>query len=177
MRQTFFPLEKMKSNYSGQYLVTVKVLNSYDGEHTVAEKRIWTEEELRILEEWYPVEGIRVEERLPGRNRSMITQRARRLGVSAPVDDWSESELNILKEWYLTEGSEVAERLPGKSRHAVRAQAQRLGLTNKARWSEEENEIVRTYYPLEGPRTAERLNGRTRESVRIHAQKLGIRCE
>lgn len=106
----------------------------------------------------------------------MITQRARRLGVSAPVDDWTESELNILKEWYIKEGSEVVGRLPGKSRHAVRAQAQRLGLTNKARWSEEENEIMRTYYPTEGPRTAERLSGRTRESVRIHAQKLGLRA-
>ncbi len=107
----------------------------------------------------------------------MITQRARRLGVSAPISEWSASELNILKEWYLKEGSAVAERLPGKSRHAIRAQAQRMGLTNKVRWSEAENEILRKYYPAEGPRTAERLSGRTRESVRIHAQKLGIRCD
>lgn len=139
--------------------------------------KIWTDEELAILKAGYPTEGFRVTERLPGRTRSMVAQKARSLHLSAPADEWNTEELNILKKWYPSEGSEVAARLPGKTRHAIRAQAQRVGLSNKARWSEAEDEIIRTWYPTEGPEAAGRLHGRTRESVRIHAQKLGISCE
>ncbi|MCC8066195.1 MAG: hypothetical protein LIO94_03715, partial [Clostridiales bacterium] len=84
------------------------------------EKRLWTKEELLTLKEWYPKEGIRVIERLPGRNRSMITQQARRQGLSAPCDDWSRREIAILKKWYPIEGSNVTARLNGKSKNAVR---------------------------------------------------------
>ncbi|MCD7883670.1 MAG: hypothetical protein LUI87_08210 [Lachnospiraceae bacterium] len=50
----------------------------------MAARKLWTEEELAILTEGYPKEGLQVMERLPGRTKSMITQQAYRMGLAPP---------------------------------------------------------------------------------------------
>lgn len=63
----------------------------------------WNVKELRILEQYYPIEGIAVADRLPGRTpyavRSMATQRGIKLIDSGSVQrKWTPEEWQLLKE-------------------------------------------------------------------------------
>ena len=52
----------------------------------IVRPRKWKVQECRILEQYYPVEGIAVTDRLPGKTSHAVRSMASRLGIK-PVDD------------------------------------------------------------------------------------------
>lgn len=137
--------------------------------------REWTEEEIEILKKWYPVEGIRVKDKLNKTERRIYVQ-AFRLGLKAP-DSWTKEEIELLGRYYPIEGYKVKNRLNNKTRNAIKAKIKKLGLKAPDKlWSEEENEILRKYYPIEGTEVANRLSGRTKEAIHQQVRKLNMKA-
>lgn len=144
--------------------------------------REWTEEEDSILKEYYPVEGSEVIDRLSGRTKKAIIERARMLEVSKKHNQiWTEEENEILKKYYLVEGIKVIARLSGRTKRAIMVQARRLGIgtkknSNYTKWTNKEIGILRQYYPIEGLKVKNRLDGRTKSSIITKAYKLDIKA-
>ena len=91
----------------------------------------WTDEEDRILKEYYPLEKSDVYKRLHGRSRYSCIHRAKLLNISSNGNAlWSDKDYEILKEYYPTIGSEVAIIL-GKTKAACNTKAYKLGIKKK----------------------------------------------
>ena len=145
----------------------------------------WTIEENEIIKEYYPVEGMEVLKRLPGRTKSQLLGHVYHLGlyyadhepreISIEHRSWNKEELEIMKEYFPIEGTAVSERLPGRSKNAIRMKACELKLGKpKNRFTEEEDEIIKKYYHEEGTRVAERLPRHTKRSIEAEARKLKV---
>ena len=94
------------------------------------EGREWTEEEIEILRQWYPVEGTKVADRLKGRTRGAAQAQAKRLGLKS-FNIWTEEENETLRKYYLIEGIKVIDRLDGRTKYATKKQVRKLGLKYK----------------------------------------------
>ena len=136
--------------------------------------RAWTEEEIEILKKWYPIEGIKVEDRLNGRTKSAIRNQVKELDLKAPDISWTEEENDILKKYYQTEGTKVENRLKGRTISAIKSQAEKLGLNIYKSWTAEENAILKKYYPVDGMKVVNRLEGRTKKAVEGQLKRLGL---
>lgn len=92
--------------------------------------RPWTEEELQILRQDYPVKGTRTV--IPGRSAQTIAAMAAKHQIYRLRDDrplknpWTEGELQILKEDYPVHGSTFD--LPDRTKSEIHQMAYRLGL-------------------------------------------------
>ena len=140
--------------------------------------RTWTDEEISILHEYYPLEGMSVSKRLPGRTPETCAKKANELRIQMiKYSEWSEEEDKILRERFPIVGANVAYEIEGRSKEAVRNRAKELGITSLKHtfWSEEEHSIIRKYYPTEGSDVVKRLNNRTKSSVIEQAKKLGVK--
>lgn len=137
----------------------------------------WTDEELAILAEFYPIEGLEVYKRLPGRNKEAIMQKAYRLRIMSNVQKtWTKEEDDILREYYETEGGKIYKRFKDRNASACKARAEKLGLKyDYNAWTDEEIEIIKKYYESEGYKILERLPGRTTQGLALKAGKLGLR--
>lgn len=93
------------------------------------EGRKWTEEENEILKKWYPIEGIKVKDKLIDRTKGAIQTQARKLGLK--VNNWTEIENDILRNYYPVEGIKVKDRLNGRTKVAIKSQIDKLGLRYK----------------------------------------------
>ena len=139
------------------------------------EGREWTEEENKILREYYLIERSDVYKRLKGRTKTAIGIQARKLGLKVS-GRWTEMEIEILEKWYPIEGTKVKDRLCGRTKQSIRAMACELGLkTSDNIWTEKENEILKERYPIEGTNVYKRLKGRTKEATRAQAGRLGLK--
>jgi len=98
-------------------------------------RRRWREEENRTLQKYYPLEGIAVAVRLPGRTVSAVSNQASALGPRRPRRiKWREEELILLEKNQHLALCELQGLLPGRSRQAiyhVRAKLKRLQGTAK----------------------------------------------
>ena len=132
----------------------------------------WTKSENNILIKYYPIEGVKVMDRLNRSERAVYMQ-AYRLGLIAS-DIWTEEEINLLKKYYPIEGCKVEKRLNGRSKRAIMVQARKLKIAKNPNWTEKEDDIIKKYYREEGGNTYKRLPGRSKKSCFSRARILGV---
>ena len=160
-------------------------------------KKHWTDGEIEILREYYPIEGTKVAKRLPGRTKGTIMTMAQKVGIRRDPPRWSSEEIDILRQHYPLEGATAARHLPGRTKSAIKNRATLLGLRHYSTqvregeevsikmgiqhqerwWSLEEIEILEKYYPAEGLAVAKRLPNRARRVIGHKAKRLGIICK
>lgn len=136
----------------------------------------WTNEEIKILKEFYPKVGADgVHKLLPHRSEDACCVMAARYGVRAYHAKWSDEEIMILKNNYREMGKGVAKLLPGRTVMTCQAKAAAMGLTSKEfYWSAEEDAVLRTYYSKEGKTVSRRFPNRSQSSCIARASKLGL---
>lgn len=141
-------------------------------------RREWTEDENKILREYYPVEGSKVADRLEERTKEAIKTQAKKLGLRINSDLWAEEEIEILRKYYPIEGMKVRNRLKDRTRYAISTRASVLGLKKINNYTKENDEIIKKYYPIESSSQVEiRTKGLTAKQIRNRARRLGIEKE
>lgn len=152
----------------------------------------WTDKELAILEEYYPLGGYFLcKEKGLERRRDATLKKAQSLGLKVndynhlkimPKVLWEEWELDILKENYVKVGKlGMTKLLPHRTEGAIFLKADSLGLHEKeidiaSKWSDEELDILKKYYSEYGPYGCkERGIDRTHCSIVKKANKLGLK--
>lgn len=146
---------------------------------------VWTEDELAILKHYYPLEGNKVIQRLPGRTQYAIREKAAlynlytskgKAAAGKAIQKWTAAEDKILRQYY-EKNKELAFKLLSarRSKRSCYAHARKLGLDGNGQvFSAEEISILETYYPIEGIACYSRLPNRTASSLenKIHLLKL-----
>lgn len=141
-------------------------------------RREWTEDENKILREYYLIEGSKVADRLEGRTKEAIKTQANKLGLRINSDLWAEEEIEILRKYYPIEGMKVKNRLKDRTRYAISTRASELGLKKINNYTKENDEIIKKYYPIESSSQVEiRTKGLTAKQIRNRARRLGIEKE
>ena len=145
-------------------------------------KKMWTEEEIKILKKYYPTEGIKIQTRLPERSERAIKQKAQLLNIrNRSKILWTEEEIEILKKYYPSEGSiGIQKRLPNKPRKNIVSKANHLKIKNqklnfKNAWTDIEDEIIKEYYSFEGTQISNKLPSRSKKAIKTRARILGIK--
>ena len=146
-------------------------------------RKQWTDEEIDILKQYYPVEPVDdVIKRLPRpRTRQNVYSKASTLNIKGySPNEWSDEELTILKEKYGKVSSEELY-LEFNKRHsklAIRTKAQRLGYQTDPFWTEqEENTLINNYSSQPFEVLQSLFPNKTEWSIRHHARKLGLKSK
>lgn len=140
----------------------------------------WNQEEVAILQQYYPTEGTKCQTRIPNRSKAAIREHAKRIGLETPSRAWSQEENEILKQNSVLSVKVLQELLPARTLGAISAQKGRLGLKNepttprKPPWSEQEDVILQSYYSTEGIACQKRLTNRSQHAIRQRAKLLGL---
>lgn len=93
-------------------------------------KNKWTEDEIKILKEFYASEGTTITTRLPSKAKQQVLQMASKLNLKYNNPKiWSEEELEILKENYSKMGKNIIELLPNKKWPRIREKASQLKIS------------------------------------------------
>lgn len=88
----------------------------------------YSQEEIDIIKEFYPIEGIKVIDRLPiKRLKGSVYRVASRLNLKAPNDEYTDDEIEIIQKYYPIEGRNCANRI-GRSKYSVFMVASRLNI-------------------------------------------------
>lgn len=136
---------------------------------------LWTEEEERILREYYPSESLqKIAEMLPHRSIAAIRRKAVKMRVyKYNVRAWSDSELDILiKNYSKMKVKHIMELLPGRSATNIYNKAQQLCLSaynNKS----VDCKIKQSFGTMPLYRLANAL-GINYSTVRYRAAKIGL---
>lgn len=161
------------------------------------ETQKWTDEELVVLRENYPVMGAKgCITLLPAHEANSIRHMAFQLGIrriAGAEPPWTTEEDQWLRELFQKEGPACASKFPTRMKGKVLDRARTLGLFGRGksskseqeseeqqsekwnRWSEAEDEIIRkNYLTLGSAGCAALLPGRTLETIRARAERL--RC-
>lgn len=133
---------------------------------------MWTNEENEILRKYYPIEGLKVEERLENRTKRAIMAQISRLKLK--FGKWTDEEIGILKKYYPTEGLRVKERLKNKTENAILRKSSELNIKSNRYWTEEEIDILKKYYPQYWKSINEFLPNKPISSIKNKARKLNI---
>lgn len=95
--------------------------------------RRWNEQERQVLVQYYPVEGMAVADRLPGRTRASVRQAAYSMGLNLPGSEtrpvqqkWTQKELLRLEANQNLPMAELAVLFPGRTPVSVRKARIRL---------------------------------------------------
>ncbi|HED1420475.1 TPA: hypothetical protein R4S64_002490 [Kluyvera georgiana] len=95
--------------------------------------RRWNEQERQVLVQYYPVEGMAVTDRLPGRTRASVRQAAYSMGLNLPGSEtrpvqqkWTQKELLRLEANQNLPLAELAILFPGRTPVSVRKARIRL---------------------------------------------------
>lgn len=134
----------------------------------------WMDEEIEILKKWYPIEGIRVKDRLNGRTINAIRTKTSELNLKAPNSLWTNNEIELLKRYYPIYGKDTTKIIPKRSIKVIQSKAQKLGIKKQSIFSEEEDDLIKEYYPTEGGEIYKRLNNKTKMQCNQRAVYLGI---
>ncbi|EDH5632763.1 hypothetical protein CB172_20365 [Salmonella enterica subsp. enterica serovar Claibornei] len=165
----------------GRSVVSVRQAARNQGRNKTC--RAWTEAEEDIIRMEYAL-GSRIKkimERLPGRTREAIIQRARKMEiVNARSLVWSEQERQILKQHYPTEGTGVTAMLPGRTARAVNMAAHNMGITFQGsagtsrhqKWREQEWQLLGKNSHLPLKELTALFPGRTQASVQHALMRL-----
>ncbi len=142
--------------------------------------RSWSDEEIRILREFFPKEGNKVSRRLPGKNRVEINSMTKELGLKwnefREYNSWTDEEEEILKTYYPLEGKEVSARLPRHSLASILSCAREHNLIFRSDyWTEGEDDIIRKHYATESSDIVRMLPGRTWEAIKKRAHFIGVK--
>ena len=137
----------------------------------------YSDDEIKILQEYYPSEGSKCHKHLPGRSKGSVISWANKLGIEYIGDRWTADEDKIIERYYPTEGADCCVRL-NRERSAVMARASKLGVKyDSYSWTDEEISILRKFYPTEGSTIRNRLPNRTDNAISYMALKLKIYSE
>lgn len=92
-------------------------------------KKKWSEEEEKILYEYYNVKSTKeIAKLLPGRTRKSIIKKAKQLGLNSINVHWSEEEIIYLEEkWGIIPVENIAKKL-GRTKNGVLLKANKIGL-------------------------------------------------
>ncbi len=163
----FIVMDEFMDVVSGFREIEMRLVGSWDS---------WMDEEIEILKKWYPIEGIRVKDRLNGRTKSEIRGKVDRMGIISLNRYWTEEEIDILKKNYPIYGLRIKEFLPSKTKSSIMTKARKLGISVNKRgiFTNEEDEIIKYYYPTEGVNVYKRLSNKTKEQCNGRAKFLGI---
>ena len=80
------------------------------------------------MKKYFPVEGVKVINRLNGRTVAAIKSYARDLGIKSPRT-WTKEEVEILKKYYPMYGRDTIRFLPKRSRDVIQQKACVLGIS------------------------------------------------
>ena len=149
------------------------------GGDTNQTEKLWTSEEERILEKYYPTEGIQVKKRLKNRSVSSIYNRVHILNISYLPNEWTEKELKLLEKFYQKEGIACADKFPGRSKAAIHRKACLLGLRhdNKVKWTRNEISLLKSKYPELGLAIIKLLPSKKRSQIISKVGELNIRFD
>lgn len=137
--------------------------------------REWTEEEIKILKKWYPVEGLKVKDKLNGKTKMAIKSKASKLELKFVT--WTDEEIIILKKYYSDEGLRVKNRLESKTKNAILRKASELKIKSNRYWTSEEIDILKKYYPQYGNKIKNFFPTRSIKSIWAMAKKMKIYVE
>lgn len=149
----------------------------------------WTDDEIQIIKDFYPCEGIGVKSRLEGRSESQIYGIAWHYGIKNetrkkrednifPMRKYRKDEIEYIRQHIDTDGAEVVAKKLGRTVNAIRSiaskekQKERGGGTYS--WTSDEIEIIKKYYPIEGIKVRNRLKGRTDAAIYSEASHVGV---
>ena len=168
---TFFVLENV---------IEIQEMFKEIEERLVGTKNDWTDEEIQILKQNYPVMGgtkIIKQGLLPRRNCRAVNLKAKELGIRY-IKSWTKKELEILRKYYPIEGGKVRERLKGRTMSSILIVASRLGIkVLSTKWTKEEIDILKRYYPQHSINITQFLPNRPILSIRTKASELGLRVD
>lgn len=147
-------------------------------------RREWSDDELTVLDEYYPQIGKKVTELLSGRTVTACQKKAAQRGLSYRPQNinrskggysWSPEELEILRKNYPQMRAEIYTLLPNRTKMACMKIAASLGLepTNK-NWSIEEDSILRKNYTEMGSGVSVLLTGRSPSACHSRAKTLKL---
>lgn len=143
----------------------------------------WTEEEINILKEFYPISSIdTLISKLPRHaKKQIIISKASKLGIKKNRENsWTAEEYEILKENYGKISSEkIYELLNGNhSTSAIRSKAQKSKLASDPFWTQDEDCLLKETYSNHS--FSEILNlfpNKTAYAIMAHARKLNIKSQ
>lgn len=136
---------------------------------------IWSNEEIEILEKYYPIEGLKVENRLKGRTKNSILKKVSMRKIKVQDNSWNEEEIRLLKKYYPQYGNKTVDFIPNRPLSSIKDKAGELGIyVEKMIFSESEDKIIEKYYPIEGNNVYKRLNNKSGYQCGQRARKLGI---
>ena len=128
----------------------IDVFNEVDDKINIKKNEPWTNNEIKILKDKYPLNGANIPELLH-RGKSNIHRQAQRQGISFIGWDWGELEDNFLvQNYYKITTEEIASTL-NKTYVQVKNRAKKLGLKRKTRrFTEEEIRYIRENVAIKG---------------------------
>jgi len=143
----------------------------------------WSENDLKILREYYPTMGRKVKAMLEYKDRTenSIVKKASQFKIKSQLNHkwcrkWTDEEYEILKAQYPKCGSKIPE-LNYKTVDQIKNAARRLDLlyTGENPWLGWEDKIIMERYYEEGTNIAKDLNHQNEHMIIKRAKKLGIR--
>lgn len=146
------------------------------------EKKLFTEEEKLIMEQFYETEGIKVLERM-GHTHSKETVKsfAYYNGLRSnvlPQHQTTQAEVDAIESLKDTYSVKTISRVVGKSEYTVRGKIELIEEEQKKPrvWEKNEEEYLTMHYSAKGPASCAEFLGRTIGSVYHRASKLGVSC-
>lgn len=144
----------------------------------------WSDDELSVLDKYYPQIGQKVAEMLPRRTVTACQKKAVQRGLSyrpekvsrsRTVCRWSAEELDILRKNYPKMRAETYRLLPNRTKMACMKMAASLGLeSTNNHWSTEEDNILRQNYAKMGSEVSVLLPGRSPSACHGRAKALKL---
>lgn len=166
---------------------------------------LWTEEEIEILKNEYPVRGTAIQDKIPHKSRENIKTKAHNLGIkhiktSENKPNQFQGEDNYLSfthpeiaaQWHPTlNGNLMPDNISYGSNKKVwwmcsEGHIHQESVKNRVKygcpdcssrvlWTQEDVEILRKYYPIEGLKVADRFPNRTKKAVEVKVKKLKLK--
>ena len=160
-------LQKLLPNRAWKGIEEKRFKLEMRGEIISRERPSWTPEEVAILRQYYPTEGIKCKKRLHNQSKRAIQYYVHAIGLKGPPRTWSAEENEIIRKNSQLTFKALEGLLPGRTSFAIGEQKIKLGLTKKNAppWSSEEDAILRHYYPIEGRKCKKHLPNRTYNAI------------
>lgn len=142
-------------------------------------KNYWSDEEISMLEKFYPTEGKSCWCRFKNKTEKQVRDKAKRLHIKKednPYNNvWTEEEINIVRENYSAMGYGCKKMLPGRSNAAIARQASLLGVKCDTRnWAPDEDKLLEKYYPIGEIDNLSIMLGKSKNAIMCRAKILGL---
>ena len=159
--------------------IVIHVVQNEDGETVYIQGSAakWSEHDIFVLKEQYPVVGSEIPDLLVKYSRASIIGRANRLGLKSPRNVWSENDIDLLMSEYPQVGTQIPVLLEKFTQAQIRGKAHNLGLLTglNVRWTLEEDAIIKERYKSLPLTVMEQLlPGRSSFAISGRAKVLGV---